>query len=56
VDSTTSTTLNPNRIINHAISSGLKADGPWLILLGIGIVVLILVLVLMGVSRRRRSA
>jgi len=55
VDSTTSTTADPNRIINHAIAGGLKADEPWLIVLEVAFVLLILVLVWTGVRRRRRS-
>jgi LPXTG-motif cell wall-anchored protein len=53
--STTTTTLDPNRIINHAIASGLRADAPWLIVLGAAFVLLIAVLVLTGVRRRRRA-
>jgi LPXTG-motif cell wall-anchored protein len=55
VDSTTSTTADPNRIINHAITSGLKADEPWLIVLGVAFVLLIVILVWTGLRRRRRS-
>jgi LPXTG-motif cell wall-anchored protein len=55
VDSTTSTTVDPNRIINHAIGSGLKADEPWLILFGAAFVLLIVILVWTGFRRRRRS-
>jgi hypothetical protein len=55
VDSTTSTTVDPNRIINHAIAGGLKADEPWLIVLGVAFVLLIVILVWAGFMRRRRS-
>ena len=55
MDSTTSTTVDPNRIINHAIEGGLKADEPWLIVLGFALVLLIVVLVWIGVRRRKRS-
>jgi hypothetical protein len=55
VGSTTTTTPNPNRIINHAIASGLKADEPWLIVLGAAIVLMIVILVWSGLRRRRRS-
>jgi LPXTG-motif cell wall-anchored protein len=53
--STTSTTVDPNRIINHAISSGLSHDGPWLILLGAAFFLLIGALVLTGLRRRQRD-
>jgi LPXTG-motif cell wall-anchored protein len=56
VDSTTTTTPNPNRIINHAIASGLKTDEPWLIVLGAAFVLLIVILVWTGLRRRRRSS
>jgi hypothetical protein len=31
--------MDPNRIIDHAISGGLRADAPWLIVLGVAFVV-----------------
>ena len=46
----------PNRIINHAIASGLKADEPWLFVLGAAFILLIVVLVWTGLRRRRRSS
>ncbi|HXN61084.1 MAG TPA: LPXTG cell wall anchor domain-containing protein [Acidimicrobiales bacterium] len=56
MDSTTSTTADPNRIIHHAIAGGLKTDEPWLIVLGVALVLLIVVLVWTGVRRRKRSS
>jgi LPXTG-motif cell wall-anchored protein len=55
VDSTTTTTLDANRIINHAIASGLKSDEPWFIVFGIALVLLIAILVWAGFRRRRHS-
>lgn len=55
MDSTTSTTVDPNRIINHAIASGLKTDEPWLIVFGVAFVALIAILVWTGFRRRRSS-
>jgi hypothetical protein len=55
VDSTTSSTVDPTRIINHAIAGCLKADKPWLIILGLAVVLLIVILVLTGYMRRKRS-
>jgi LPXTG-motif cell wall-anchored protein len=56
VNFTTTTTPNPNRIINHAIASGLKADEPWLIVLGAAFVLLIAIFAWTGLRRRRCSA
>jgi hypothetical protein len=53
---TTSTTADPNRIINHAIAGGLGADAPWPIVLGVAFVLLIVILVCTGYRPRRRSA
>jgi hypothetical protein len=48
--------LFQDRIINHALATGLKADGPWLTALGIAVALLILLLVSTGARRLRQSA
>jgi hypothetical protein len=45
--------MDPNRIINHAIAGGLKADEPWLIVLGVAFVLLIVILIWAGFRRRK---
>ena len=52
---TTPTTADPNRIINHAIAGGLKADEPWLMVIGVALVLLIVILVWRVYRRGRRS-
>jgi LPXTG-motif cell wall-anchored protein len=55
VDSSTSTTADPNRIIDHAISSGLSNNAPWLAVIGLALVLLLAALVWIGLRRRRRA-
>jgi len=43
MDSTTPTTINPNRIIEHAGAPGLGAIWPWLVAIGAAVVVLMVI-------------
>lgn len=56
MDSTTSTTIDPNRVINHAIEHGLGAAAPWLAVLAGAFVLLIVALVWTGIRRGRQTA
>ncbi|MGA2932325.1 MAG: hypothetical protein ABSE98_09610 [Acidimicrobiales bacterium] len=55
MSSTTSTTIDPQRVIEHAAAHGLGSVWPWLVAIGAAIVVLIVITEWRRAERRART-